>query len=602
MKYKNELKTTPLFLIMLLQFAWVTTNAGDVIQPPELLFVGDSGACTYASIQAAIDDAPPNSEIRVTNEINAGVLIENIEINKNLIIKGGYTTCGLAQLDSRADDNRTVVDGTNSGNVIKIDGDDLVVDLSGFTLTNGEDEGFGPGRANGGAVSIRGNDFDISFDQMTINNNHGRLGGGIYLTGESGTIRLFNSTFIENSAFSGGGLYCNSTGIENIVQYGSINIIGNQATGSTESNGHGGGLYLSGCRLSQSGELNSFSMNHNFANNSGGGIYMVDAGISILKGILWSNMANADSNDTGDGGGIFASGMHQLVINRTEFFENQVNGGHGGGIHAVNTRLQVLNTLYENCFQAGDSSCLHFQSNRALPILGGTATLGGAIYLDNSILLNFADLGSALDHFPGYFEDNHADFGTALALNNGSRFSMQNAYFVGNGADGTPGFLNNSVVWLSDADTELSISFSTLADNQVNSVFNVQSNASLNLATSIVYEQDASNLVLVNNLASVTTHCNVYHEGESVPILIGEPSIVTTDPGFVDHESGDYHLRPDSIAIDRCDDGGFEFIYPDRDQDVRPFDISETENGVGQFDAGADEYNDLIYQNGFESI
>ncbi|VAW44436.1 hypothetical protein MNBD_GAMMA03-897, partial [hydrothermal vent metagenome] len=61
-----------------------------------------------------------------------------------------------------------------------------------------------------------------------------------------------------------------------------------------------------------------------------------------------------------------------------------------------------------------------------------------------------------------------------------------------------------------------------------------------------------------------------------------------------------------SPAIDRCNLSGLSAdveIRMDFDADERPIDIPDVSNGglaSRVYDAGADEYNDVIFANGFE--
>ncbi len=151
-------------------------------------------------------------------------------------------------------------------------------------------------------------------------------------------------------------------------------------------------------------------------------------------------------------------------------------------------------------------------------------------------------------------------------------------------------------------ETELQISFSTFAANQVETVLFVGENSSMDLTNSIIYEKSDANRVLFDLEQSANTSCNIYHEGDSVVIIPGDTSVVTDNPGFVDAANGDYHLRPDSVAIDRCVLGLIDTVYPDQDLDERPIDIHNVDNGFGNYDAGADEFPDIIFINGFEEV
>jgi hypothetical protein len=70
---------------------------------------------------------------------------------------------------------------------------------------------------------------------------------------------------------------------------------------------------------------------------------------------------------------------------------------------------------------------------------------------------------------------------------------------------------------------------------------------------------------------------------------------------FVNPPAGDYHLRPDSQAIDRCDASVVAPQYADIDGDSRGYD-HPLFNIIGPYDLGADETGEPpLFADGFES-
>lgn len=80
--------------------------------------VCDSG-CDHTSIQAAIDAADPDDTI----EVHSGAYNENVNVTKQLILKGIDTGSG-----------KPVVDAGGSGSAITLSADGIT--LEGFTATN----------------------------------------------------------------------------------------------------------------------------------------------------------------------------------------------------------------------------------------------------------------------------------------------------------------------------------------------------------------------------------------------------------------------------------------------------------------------------------
>ncbi len=83
-------------------------------------------------------------------------------------------------------------------------------------------------------------------------------------------------------------------------------------------------------------------------------------------------------------------------------------------------------------------------------------------------------------------------------------------------------------------------------------------------------------------------------------------SLITTNPGFVDQESQNYHLTEGSVALDRCSIIGVDdaLVHRGRDFENRPYDLTGVNNGMGNYDVGADEpfpYEiDVIFKSDFE--
>ena len=280
--------------------------AGGIVPPPDLLFVGDgSGQCVYTSIQEAIDDATPNSEIRVTKD--AGTYFENIEIEKSIILKGGYSSCGLAQLDSRDVNNKSIIDGGLGGTVMTFGGENLTLHMSGFQLTNGQQVGINPA----GGLTLYGDNNVYHLDYMQFFSNHGYFGGGIYLGGDS-VLNLKHTDISFNQAESGGGIYC--------AQAAKVNyMVGSEITLNNAVDG--GGIYADECQVelkSGSNNLLGYSLDGvtlNIASDFGGGIYLNNSVLRFLPDYendqylatnVAMNTANNDGDQNGDGGGIFA--------------------------------------------------------------------------------------------------------------------------------------------------------------------------------------------------------------------------------------------------------------------------------------------------------
>ncbi len=582
-------------LIILLMSPMKSLFAGIVV-PPGTYYVGDgSGQCIYTSIQDAIDAASPGSEIRVTTD--AGTFNESIAIEKNLTLKGGYSSCGLAQLDDRTDTNRSVIDAGGVGTVMLISGNNIDVDVSGFVLQNGTNIGFSPG----GGVTLSGIDSEFDLTNLIITNNNGLWGGGIYVGGGNVT-HLIDTKIVSNTAELGGGLYC-SLGAEVHFQVGS-GVTGNQAV-------DGGGIYASGCEIElkngqvHNGAFSVVGVSLNSASDFGGGIYLDNSTLRFkadhLNGHLSptnidNNTANTDGDSVGDGGGIYAIDS-SINIAYSYFYQNKVLDGNGGAIYLHNSDVNANGTL--GC-QSVNEKCVWFEKNTAQKDDLPAPTVGGAIYASND-----SQVATSGDPLTAYFIDNRADFASAFSVSSGAEIDVQSSYFVNNGNDGNDETLDASVVRVNGGTSVANVYLSTFANNSTGAVFKLENSGTLDLRNNIVTEPSDTNEVMAMSMdSSFSFRCNIVHESDSMgntPPL--SHTTVSENPGFVDAGNGDYHIRHDSIAVDACNIFGIDDnVVPDRDNSFRPTSISGISNGTGNYDIGADEYVDLIYKNSFEGV
>lgn len=576
---------TIIFLVLVLGSRMVL--AGEVVLPPDLLFVGDgSGQCTYTTIQAAIDDAPPNSEIRVTTD--HGTFVENLIVDKNLTIKGGYSSCGLAQLDSRADENRTIVQGNAGQSIMTVLGDNRQFSLSGFRFENGQYGGLTPA----GGLTLAGESSEYLIERVDFINNTGFYGGGLYVSGDS-QVSLVHSEVRLNQADLGGGIYCTS-GATVHLRIGS-EVKHNQAI-------DGGGLYANDCRvelkIGSPGALDGIALNN--ADDFGGGVYLHHSELSIQSDPEYDqfaptrlalNTANVDGDASGGGGAVAA--YHSTVnIGFGRFTRNRVRDGHGGAILLNNSDLKVDTLVY--CLFYNDV-CADFVENTASQLHHPGTYVGGAIHAHE-----FSNVATAGTPLRTYFIENKADLGSAMHLYDNTTAHIQSSYFIENGELGFGDTDDQSVVTVDGANTEARIRFSTFGNNATMAALNVKGGGTIDLRGAIVHDIHNNNVINNEDGSGFFHGCNIYNEGDSMG-AVSFPSLVTDDPGFVDPANQSYHLKPDSVAIDRCNLAGIiEAIRSDLDGDTRAIDWLNVDQGVGDYDAGGDEYNDVIFESGFD--
>ncbi len=483
--------------------------------------------------------------------------------------------------------------------MIYVSADDVTLNMSAFTLSNGQKNGLN----NGGAMTVRGDNTDITLtDVLVQNSSTSAEGGGILLTSSNSVLTLNHSLILNNEVTSGhgGGIACIKTGGV-MTQKNEIHL--NHQSGITLNQAvlDGGGIYATGCDLYlRSGvdnieeTVNLVGISANTSGQSGGGVRLHDGNIYTPNTGSDARPINIDNNVAGGlGGGIRISQgtleMTQLLINRNSSAEI------GGGIH--------LNASLISSSDAADktSDCLNNGYNACNLFINNTSDeSGGAISLTNSGMENI------LHSIKGRFENNTADSGSVARIDFSS-IRFQNSYFLHNGQNGTGSTNDQNVFFISSMDSSIDIFFSTIANNNNAYVFGMGEDNIINLHKSIVYEDLVTEFILndFDGTANLNFSCTVFHQNNTIGSVAGTSgSVISTDPGFIDPVNGDYHLLADSIAIDRCNDFGLVTMTPDRDGHQRGLDVTTITDEFGPFDAGADEYvntnDDVIFMHGFE--
>jgi len=151
----------------------------------------------------------------------------------------------------------------------------------------------------------------VSIDQANISRNRSQqagyqaygFGGGLTVTANTGNLSLTRSSFDENVAFYGGGIYLNNAHPVWLV---ATQIGGNQARGA------GGGIYLEpGSSITMTASL----VNNNLAAGNGGGVY-IDSGADFTM----ENVTLSGNQAQVTGGGLVNYG--RLRMQYVTLYEN----------------------------------------------------------------------------------------------------------------------------------------------------------------------------------------------------------------------------------------------------------------------------------------
>ncbi|KAN0035441.1 hypothetical protein ACTA71_004711 [Dictyostelium dimigraforme] len=222
-------------------------------------------------------------------------------------------------------------------------------------------------------------------------------GGGIYLPSGTAKLQIKNSTFKNNVAQNGGGIYC-------AYQY--LTMTSNKFISNTALKS-GGGLYTfevaditsvswdyllfdSNKAINGSGLFDNNSANQyygatfisNEATENGGGSYLLDSRVFI-------QVSNYQSNKAVRGGGIFALDQQpyfksQLFVRDANFTMNSASD-NGGAIYCNNAtaRFNTLNLFEENT-AANSSSSTDYCTSSCVTSPGDCGCPGGCGIKSNS--------------------------------------------------------------------------------------------------------------------------------------------------------------------------------------------------------------------------
>jgi len=543
-------------------------------------------------------------------------------IIENHDIIGGYVDCAAAVSNTlEKNPPKVLLTGTGAGNgpVITIKNTDHV-SMYHFEITGGVGD-LGSGvKITDAWVKLE--DF-IIYDNATTTN-----GGGINIIESFNPVHdaelFLNNTKIYNnlSLLDGGGIYCSKADIYADKDSGiSVNR-------TIQADSNGGGLYLEYCKLRFFGGTNKAvdsidiesykGISNNSTTGHGGGIYALSSEVYLMGGHynmgefnnlgfegtplnLNHNTADSDLNNDGNGGGVYVKGQllgpASLEVHRGKV---QFNSAYNGGAFYVGentsfimskSRLtlpqeQVPHDHVDPCWSQKCNVLSHNSAKR----------LGGALYIEggsNSII------GQT------YITDNRANFGTVISLDStdsNNDIHLYQNFIYHNGRDGMGDFLdrnvfeiyNNSPSPLSGF-SSLNIELNTIVDNHTtSSVFKLKgANNHLKVLSSILDDHTTPQIGdLTGSTSSALFDCIIVNETASIGVSFATLTrIEVSDPGF-EIRNYDYHIKPDSNAIDFCDDslsGRTQLLTTDIDGQSRPVDDTHVTEFYGSWDLGADE-------------
>jgi hypothetical protein len=288
------------------------------------------GGC-YASVQAAVNAAAIGDEIRIAGGTYTDPAGTVAVITKALRIIGGFAPDFSAH---DPDMHQTVLDAQWGGSVISITNADDVL-LMHLTLTRGD--GTGSCGSNGCGGGIYSKDTSLHVGHCVIANNVGNTagggkgdGGGIYAYAIPGSVDVWDSQIVSNTANADPSSAYYSYGGGIFIQSGMVSLVQNQVLDNVGSSAGTGGW--------------------------GGGIFVYGVThADVLTNVIRGNKA-AIGNRSGDGGGLV------LVYSPAYVAGNHIEGnwttpshaGYGGGVYVQESDAHVTrNTIISNATGVG---------------------------------------------------------------------------------------------------------------------------------------------------------------------------------------------------------------------------------------------------------
>ena len=325
--------------------------------------IGDgSGSNPYKTIQRAINASYDGDTILVAR----GFYQENLEISYKDII---LTSQHIYSHDS-TDIIETIINGDSISRVVNVIFSDNIV-INGFTIEDGWIFGFND---NGVGISVSNSNATITNNIIRNNVTTFSPGAGIYCISTNASIKhnvvcnntttdstgggiagigcpsiiIENNYITENTALSGGGIYC----------YKSEAYISNNDINQNSITYRGGGIYLAEGRNSSliennsihdnngsglyAGGSNTFVFSNNVFGNTGGGIRFSNDIFSGRHKICYNSIINNFASDY-HGGGIYCTGSHAIVSNNAIIGNSTI--GHGGGIYFGKYTISLTNNI-----------------------------------------------------------------------------------------------------------------------------------------------------------------------------------------------------------------------------------------------------------------
>ena len=311
-----------------------------------------------------------SGELQDTTYIVEGVI--KVEAGESLTISPGAELLFAGEYDFTIDGYLYAVGTDADGIIFRPEQSNEIWGTLRFTVSSSDNSEISYCYFTGASTSaINCYESDITISHSTFIENTANFGGGIY--GSSSNLTIDHCAIESNQAQMGGGIYLTGdyfSTIDNCL------IIGNIAAGESNSSGGGVGsgtgdgiFYLTNCVIS-----------NNYTTGEGGGVI----GNCALIANCQFNSNEAFNNI---GGGVYLSGIDIEVVG-TSFLDNTANLGAGLYISSSGLEMDDCSFIGNTCAGFGGGIAIGYYgssyniSNTVFE--GNSATGGGAIFAEDN--------------------------------------------------------------------------------------------------------------------------------------------------------------------------------------------------------------------------
>ncbi len=553
---------------------------------PTFATVGGDAACDYQigadTLQDAVDSGLP--EIRLATNTT----YSKVSIFSSISILGGYNNCTEATNNTISQNaSNSIINGDPILATFNINTANITITMKNLTIQNGKI-----------GISKFGINTSLIIQDSIIQNNTNpnNESAGIYMASAgSGSTFLENVRVTNNSNDgSGGGIYC--------VNNETLTIVGDSSIDNNHTNfGGGGGIFADTCDITIVGGSNltfpvGISNNTTLASSSdGGGIYAGSSTVTItgakmvIDGIEYGDLTTpyviynniTSPAQTRSGGGIYVSNS---TLNLTNISMTNNASNAGGAIAAVNNSQVTIDRSAQACWS--DISCNIFQGNTAKSVAGAIHFSSGA---DGIISAST-------------FTQNRADVATVLnAGSNNTVVELYSSFIYNNGNNGIGGFNDSATIRANNGANILFYHNTMVNNHSTNTINYILNNSGISFYNSIIYNPAINAPFVTVATGGYTAICNFVDDtNNNSSGQVYTISQFDFDTSFVDAANSNYHINQYSIFIDQC-----SVLVPNLEKDIDGQLFGEDiamVNGSGSFvyDAGADEYSEFVFKNGFE--